>query len=479
MERSEIIEKAKIIYNDSKYCYDLVMDANKMDYVFIICEKHGIFKKRLSRFLNGSGCPICSGKSKKTFEEFLEEAKIVHNNFYVYNDTNYVNSHTKIGITCPIHGVFFQTPTNHLNGCGCPECKKEKLKDIFSSNDDSFKNKSSDIHNGKYIYTKTKYVNNSTDVIITCPIHGDFKQAPHNHLQGKGCPICGNILSKCENEIAEFLESENIKILRKDKKILNKKEIDIFLLDYNIGIEYDGLHWHSEQYVDNDYHINKTNECLNKGIRLIHIFEDEWQNKKEIVKSRLNNIIGITEKKIFARKCQIKEIENAIAKDFLENNHIQGNVYGKISIGLFYNDELVSLMTFGNKRKNLGNKTVDNEYELLRFCNKLNTVVIGGASKLFKYFLKTYNPQKIISYCDLRWSDGNLYEQLGFKLSHISQPNYFYIKDGKRLNRFCFRKDLLVKEGFDENKTEHEIMLERKIYRIYDCGCKVYQYIAN
>ena len=114
-------------------------------------------------------------------------------------------------------------------------------------------------------------------------------------------------------------------------------------------------------------------------------------------------------------------------------------------------------------------------YELLRFCNKLNTTVVGGASKLLKHFIKTVNPKSIISYADKRWSNGNLYEKLGFIHTHDSKPNYFYIVNNKRENRFSYRKDILVKEGYDKTKTEHEIMLERKIYRIYDCGCMVFR----
>ena len=131
-------------------------------------------------------------------------------------------------------------------------------------------------------------------------------------------------------------------------------------------------------------------------------------------------------------------------------------------------------MTFGAKRKSLGSKSEEECYELLRFCNKLNTTVIGGASKLLKHFVKVHNPNEIISYCDRRWSQGDLYEKLGFKFDHVSQPNYYYVIKGKRENRFKYRKSELVKQGFDKNKTEHEIMLERGIYRIYDCGTKAY-----
>jgi hypothetical protein len=127
-------------------------------------------------------------------------------------------------------------------------------------------------------------------------------------------------------------------------------------------------------------------------------------------------------------------------------------------------------MTFGSLRKNLGSKSKEGSYELLRFCNKLNTSVIGGASKLFKYFVKKYKPEQVISYALRDYSNGNLYKQLGFKLEYNTQPNYFYTDTNNRFNRFQFRKDILVKEGYDPNKTEHQIMLERGYYRVYDTG---------
>jgi len=134
-------------------------------------------------------------------------------------------------------------------------------------------------------------------------------------------------------------------------------------------------------------------------------------------------------------------------------------------------------MTFGSKRMVLGSKRNDNTYELLRFCNKLNTSVIGGASKLLKYFIKTYQPKEIISYADRRWSNGNLYNNLDFKFSHNSNPNYYYVINNKREYRFKYRKDVLIKNGYDKAKSEHQIMLEIGIYRIYDCGAICYKLI--
>ena len=165
------------------------------------------------------------------------------------------------------------------------------------------------------------------------------------------------------------------------------------------------------------------------------------------------------------------------AREFLDKNHIQGYANSNENYGLFYNNELVSLMTFGKPRINLGGKKGDGNYELVRFCNKINTNVIGGASKLFKHFIKEYNPNEVVSYSDKRWSIGNLYEVLGFKHSHDSKPNYFYVDNFVRMNRFGFRKSMLVNEGFSKDKSEHEIMLERGIYRIYDCGTMVFKWL--
>jgi hypothetical protein len=208
---------------------------------------------------------------------------------------------------------------------------------------------------------------------------------------------------------------------------------------------------------------------------LIHVFEDEWSEKKDIIKSMLKNILGKTENSIYARKCTISAVDKETKKKFLNENHIQGNVATPINIGLFYGGELVSLMCFGKPRLNLGRKKCfEGEYELLRFCNRLNTTVVGGASKLFKYFIDNYKPSSVISYCDRRWSVGGMYETLGFSFDHNSEPNYYYIDGNNRKNRFKYRKSELVKEGYDVEKSEREIMHERGIKRIYDCGTKVY-----
>ena len=278
--------------------------------------------------------------------------------------------------------------------------------------------------------------------------------------------------SEMESDILKFIKSNhNKEILNNKKNIISPLELDIYIPDLKLAFEFNGLYWHSEVNKENNYHLNKTEECEKQAIQLIHIYEDDWIYKQDIVKSIILNKLGKSEK-IYARKTEIKEIDdNKLIRDFLEKNHIQGFIGSKIKIGLFYNNELVSLMTFGNRRVAMGKKsTNEGEYELLRFCNKLNTNIVGGASKLFKYFINKYNPNEITTYADRSFSQGNLYKQLGFEFIGKTEPNYYYIIDGIKHHRFNFRKDKLIKEGYDKNKTEHEIMLERKIYRIYDSG---------
>lgn len=274
-----------------------------------------------------------------------------------------------------------------------------------------------------------------------------------------------------EMEVCSFLDELNIEYIRSDRSILKGQELDIFIPKYNIAIEFNGLYYHSTMFKKQDYHLNKTEVCEQNNIRLIQIFEDEWLFKKDIVKSRLKNLFGISDNRIFARKCEIRNVDTKTKTEFLNKNHIQGSVGSSVNIGLYHNNELVSLMTFGQKRKNMGNKNnTDGEYELLRFCNKLDYIIIGGASKLLKKFVKTYNPTNIISYADRRWSSGNLYQTIGFNFIKKTQPNYFYVINKKREYRFKYRKDVLIKQGFDKNKSESQIMEERGVYKIYDCG---------
>lgn len=481
----------KSIFND--YNTNVIVTCHNKDENGI---EHGDFTISPFHLINGQGCPKCKNKKisltkTQPFEKTIEEIKKIYPNYdYSKSEESYKNKGDKMIVICHEkdsngneHGEFEMIPSNTLNPLlknGCPKCGREKCDEARRLKPEEFFDACRKVHNNFYDYSETTYSYSDEYIYPICPIHGKFKQIARNHKHGAGCPECAREKSNLEREITEFIKSilPSHNIIENDRKTLDGKEIDILIPDYNIGIECNGLIWHSEKF-NNDkfYHIEKTNLAKEKGIRLIHIFEDEWNEKREIVKSRLENIFGITQNRIFARKCQIKEVPFKDSKSFINENHIQGYSIDKIRYGLYYNDELVSIMTFGKKRLNVGSKTSeDGEYELIRFCNKINFTVVGGANKILHHFIKTYNPSRIISYRDLRWSVGNLYEQLGFSLYKISEPSYFYTSGHKRENRFNFRKDVLIKEGFSENKTEHEIMLERGMYRIYDCGCLCFEW---
>jgi hypothetical protein len=389
-----------------------------------------------------------------------------------YNDENYNNSRKMINTKLKIYGS-----ENYCNHNKYVETCKEKYGVENFSKTKEFKNIMDERFQKLYLNVNIiKILKNKIE--IKCDICNKISEIEKHLLYGRIkhdqiiCPLCNPIgqsqKSGYEIKISEFLDELFIKHISSDRKTLTKQELDIIVPEFNLAIEFDGVYWHNELFLPFDYHLKKTIECQEKNIELIHIFEDEWVNKKEIVQSIIKNRLQKTDNTLFARKCRIKEIDPKICKIFLDENHIQGNVNSKIKIGLYHDDELVSVMSFSKGRILMSGKA--NEWELTRFCNKINTNVVGAAGKLFNYFVKNYYPTKIVSYSDIRLFNGNMYKNLGFEKISQSKPNYWYVINGIRYHRFNFRKSILIKEGFDVNKTEKEIMFDRKIYRIYDCG---------
>lgn len=284
--------------------------------------------------------------------------------------------------------------------------------------------------------------------------------------------------SRSEKEVFNFIKLIYDECVIENHKVSNQ-ELDIYIPNMKLGIEYNGLYWHSEKYKDKNFHIDKTKFFEKNDIRIFHIWEDQWIHKKEIIKSRLKYIFRKSDIKLYARKCSIKDVSESESKTFLEANHIQGSQIGSsYRIGLYNGGVLVSLMTFGSCRRNLGNKNEKNIYELYRFCTKLDHSVSGGASKILTHFINHIKPTKIISYSDNSYSTGNLYESLGFTKEGTSSPNYYWYNKNeiKRYNRFAFRKDKLVSAGYDSNVSEKDIMHSLGFYKIFDCGSQRWVY---
>ena len=286
-----------------------------------------------------------------------------------------------------------------------------------------------------------------------------------DRLYQNGCPDCGRFVSSTAKIIQTILEEANIEFTINDRKQLDGgKELDFFIPSINLGIEVNGIWWHSSFYKPDDYHLQKTLNAEKNGIKLLHFFSDEIEEKTNIVKSMIFNALGKSNK-IYARKCELREIDNPESKDFFDRNHLQGSTQAKHHIGLFFNSELVSVMSF---RKPFLNDTAN--WEIARFASKLGMSIIGGASKILKYFRAHYQGS-IMTYADRRYSSGVVYEKLGFKFTHYSPPDFSYVGNGMRESRFKFQKHKLKEMPLYDTQLSEEVIMTKNGYpRIYDCG---------
>ena len=273
-----------------------------------------------------------------------------------------------------------------------------------------------------------------------------------------------------EQQLTQFIKDNyDGKIILRTRSIISPLELDIYLPDLKLGIEYSGIYWHSENKgKDKHYHLTKLKMCTDLGIRLIQLYDTEWENKQDIVKSRILHALGKSEQ-IYARKCKVVNLSSFQTRQFLIDNHIQGYCNSSVNLGLAYDGVVYAIMTFGACRFN---KHV--EYELLRYASIVNKSVVGGANKLFQYFIKTYSPNSIISYCDLRWGTGNLYLKLNMKQFENTPPSYNYFNPSKLelLNRQQFQKHKLHLrlDRYDPQLTEWDNMKNNGYYRIWNCG---------
>ena len=305
-------------------------------------------------------------------------------------------------------------------------------------------------------------------------------------------------ISSMEFQLSEFIRSiaPNIQIIHNDRCEISPCELDIYLPDLRIGFECNPTVTHNSSLTDPwgdkpkspSYHFKKTKYCEKKNIFLFHIFGYEWTHKRNIIFSMISNLLGCSSRRIYARNTHVSMIDSDECTVFLNNNHRQGNTYSSIRIGLRLNDtnELVSIMTFNKMRSTMGRNTRDtkNTYELSRFCNLCNTSVVGGASKLFKFFIENYSYDKIVSFSDRAHTRGDLYQLLGFSCVNASEPSYVwvdYMTDVAIHRANCQKHDLrnlLKDDNIDiEHKTEREIMIEHGFVQVFDSGTLRWEYL--
>lgn len=300
----------------------------------------------------------------------------------------------------------------------------------------------------------------------------EFSKTLKNFEDTPKCPICNPVTSYNQLEIYEFIKTicKDSEIILNDRSLIKPKEVDIYLPKEKFAIEFNGLSFHTENDLLNDYHWNKTKDCLSNDVKLIHIFSDEWRSEKqEIVKSMIRHRVNQTKQKIYARKCTIIKLKTSSRKAFLSTNHIDGDVGARESWGLTYNDKLVSVMSIRIPRQ----KKYGNVIEIARMATLLNTSVVGGFGKLFKHVRQYAIENKfegILSYVDLRYGTGTTYEKAGFKEVGLTNLRFWWTNKSARFDRFKFRAD--AKRGL----TQREVAKENKVYRIFCCPNKIMIY---
>jgi hypothetical protein len=322
------------------------------------------------------------------------------------------------------------------------------------------------------------YTSSSIDEIAEhCSVHVN---TVYRYLQEHG--IKDKYKSSFEQEIVNFINESRpgTEIITNSRKLISG-EIDIYLPEFKLAIEFNGIWWHHDKipHIDKSYHYRKFAQCEQLGIRLLTIFSDQWDNKKEIWKAKILSMMHKTPVRVFARKCQVVKLCSKEIRALLDKNHIQGYTNAEFCYGLMFENRLVAAMTFSKCRGGIGKSRGPNSYELIRYVTECS--VVGGASKLLRAFVQEFSPAIIVSYSDNRYSFGELYDKLGFTLESENKFNYWYYdpKTKRAFHRYKYAKHNLVKMGADKTKTERQITDEMGLLRIWDCGTRTWVLIRQ
>ncbi len=318
----------------------------------------------------------------------------------------------------------------------------------------------------RFDYTPTVFKSWDAKIEILCKLcDNKFESRPLNHIRNKSCPNCSS--SVAELEIKSFINDLGFEAILHDRESIKPLEIDIYVPELNLGIEYHGYYWHSYDYAESKKeklkHQEKSLKAIQNGIRLKQFYCFEWNNDKQLIKSMIRNYCGINNK-VYARNCDLRILNNNDVVNFLNNNHLQKHRNASICVGLFYFNELLSVATFSKK---------DDGHELIRLATKSGYTVVGGPSKLINCAMRTFGIKKLYTFADLRYSAGNVYNKLGFNQLYITNPNYKYIKNKLILSRQQCQKHKLInllKDDFNPNLTESENMFNAGFRRIWDAG---------
>lgn len=452
------------------------------DDLIIQCPKHGKVRTRydvikIREESIETPCPKCN-KEIGGFNRRLKEEEVRDKLKEVHGDlitlvSDYTTTSEKHTFRCKLHGEWRTKLQDVIfKASKCPECGKNARyrwqQEVRKLDPQEFLSQARKVHGDKYEYDLDTFDGIKFKMRMICKDHGEFWQIPNNHITGQsGCPSCAISISQGENAIKDYVVSLGYEVETRNRKILRGRELDILIPSENLAIEYCGLYWHGEaRKEDKDYHYRKYLGCKSEGIKLLTVFEDEWLDRPEVVKTNIRAKLGLLTK-VGARQTKLVNITWTQAKEFLETWHMQGSGSpSKTCIGLEYQGKLVAVAVWGPSRFEEG------KFEVYRICFS-DITVVGGVGKFTKEMVRACGKGSVLlTYADMRWGCGDSYGKVGFEYIGRTAPNYFWCKGLQRNSRHKFQKHKLgqILEKFDENLSELENCRANGYWRIYDCG---------
>jgi len=417
-----------------------------------------------------------SNIKRLTREQFWERCAIRKDVTVLTSYNDYVEHNQKMEVVCELCGHVFQSSLHNMQTISqlCPECRdnsvsletRQKIskKRRFSEEEYS---KKCDLQDEFEVLTPYKdYLNQFQKLDVKCQLCGDLTMRTlQQMLHGTFCHKC-NPRSLEERELADFVSSMGMEVINNTTDLISPYEIDIYVPERHIAIEYNGLYWHSEKQKPNVYHKNKTDMCAAKDTQLLHFFSDEWLQKPEIVKSMIRHRLGKSKNRIHARSCDVRLIDKKDEREFFDKSHISGYIPSKICFALVKGEEIVMALSV---REPLHRQKYGDNLEIARFATKPDAYIPGGFSKLFKRakeYAVMYGKSGIMTYADLRFGTGHVYENYGFRLVGQTVLDYWYTDHYRRFGRGRCK----ARDGY----TERQIAANEGLCRIYGCGSNIY-----
>jgi len=442
----------------------------------IVCKKHGRFTQSVTSHLAGSGCPWCGratieASTRVSAYEFVAKATILHSGRYKYDTSTYSSLKLKMSIFCYVHGWFRQSGKVHLRGAGCRRCNAKTAGDNRRMTTGEFLVSTPDAKDYPYKLTG-EYRGSNVHTEFTCKKHGKYLQTPDGFKTGVGCNSCRSMrVSSQENSLRDYLRSvvgPECKVEQGVRGLFldTEHEIDLYLPSLKLGIEYNGVHWHSIKFKSRRYHLDKTLAAEKAGIRLIHIFSDMWSDPVKQEKTKRYLLAMLTEgcKSVGARKCEVVDVAPAEYKLFCETHHLMGPCTAGIKRGLRFGGALIAVAGFRAERQGTN---------LVRYAVGQDYKIPGGLARLCKGV-----PRPVMTFCDLSVFTGKSYEMAGFKQVGQTPPDLWYTKGSARENRRGFQKaKLAVKFGAENvelSDTEKSICQKNGWHQIYGVGLRKY-----